>query len=404
MILHVSKDDRFILSAISIFEKVNPQNNKYVVWKSPRKYTLPTYFIKFWINKDNYILSFPKIKNLNPNNLDSAGENNSFTTLATYGSDAFFKEIGDITQYNAIIFHSLIYNHAKILKTILKRIDIPIVWIPYGYEIHNMLPEFKKTLFQFETLKYIRKNRSGQSSNIVLLENLKAQIIKEAIKMTDICAVPILEEFVYYKTQLNLKAQFEWFSYYPIEQISEINNHILKGNNILVGNSSTPTNNHLEVFSRLKSMELDDRKIIAPLNYGNKNYAKNIAIVGKKYFGDKFQSIDEFLSLPEYNKIICTCKIAIMNHNRQQAFGTILGLIWFGLKVFLNENNSIYQYLKRIGVCVFSFEKEFDTNAFDELNHQQIQKNKQILFEEFSEKTICQRTKVLIEKIMELQK
>ena len=46
----------------------------------------------------------------------------------------------------------------------------------------------------------------------------------------------------------------------------------LKGRNILLGNSASDTNNHLDAFEALRKLDLDGRKIITPLSYGNANY------------------------------------------------------------------------------------------------------------------------------------
>ena len=60
------------------------------------------------------------------------------------------------------------------------------------------------------------------------------------------------------------------FSFYPIEFL--YNNEIdtsNSGNNILIGNSRSYANNHLEIFSILSKFNIANRKVIVPLSYGN---------------------------------------------------------------------------------------------------------------------------------------
>src|SRR5690606_8564482 len=120
------------------------------------------------------------------------------------------------------------------------------------------------------------------------------------------------------------------------------------------------TNNHLEAFELLKNIDLGKKKIICPLSYGNRNYAKKIADKGKKRWKDNFVPLFKLMPLHEYNEYLRLCGIVIMNNYRQQAVGNILTMIWMGAKVFLNEETSLYKYLKRIGVFVFSISTDLD--------------------------------------------
>ncbi|MDZ7680670.1 MAG: hypothetical protein U5J63_02895 [Fodinibius sp.] len=66
------------------------------------------------------------------------------------------------------------------------------------------------------------------------------------------------------------------FTYYPIEYVIKNDELRASGSNILLGNSSSATNNHLEAFELLQNLELRDRKVVTPLSYGCHKYAKAI--------------------------------------------------------------------------------------------------------------------------------
>ncbi len=58
-----------------------------------------------------------------------------------------------------------------------------------------------------------------------------------------------------------------------------------------------------------------------------------------------------------------------------------------GAKVFLNERNTFYHYLNRIGVYIFSIDKELinrGDSALEGLNDSQIKHNREILVKKIS--------------------
>ena len=95
--------------------------------------------------------------------------------------------------------------------------------------------------------------------------------------------------------------------------------NIQLGNNILVGNSAHPENNHLDIAYKLKTINLSNRKIIVPLSYGDNKYKKIILKKYKNIFGNKFKPLLDFISIKDYLNILKSCNICIMGHLRQQA-------------------------------------------------------------------------------------
>ena len=175
-------------------------------------------------------------------------------------------------------------------------------------------------------------------------------------------------------------------TYYPLEVLFKgIENVKVRGENILLGNSASFTNNHIEAFNFLKGINLEDRKIIMPLSYGDKVYGEKVDEIGKSIFGSKLESIFHFIPLSEFNELLSTCNVVIMNHYRQQAVGNIIATLWMGAKVYLNEKNTFYHYLKRIGVYVYSIEKDLISSGLyvlKGLDEEQVNHNREILKKE----------------------
>ena len=76
------------------------------------------------------------------------------------------------------------------------------------------------------------------------------------------------------------------------------------GDSILIGNSATFSNNHLDVFDIIKNTT---SKIVVPLSYGAydyQDYKKRIIFEGNKIFKDNFLPIESFLTIKKYNKLL----------------------------------------------------------------------------------------------------
>ena len=130
---------------------------------------------------------------------------------------------------------------------------------------------------------------------------------------------------------------------------------------ILLGNSADPTNNHLEVFDKLRGYKDQDILIYTPLTYGSNAYAKKIINKGTEIFGAKFKPITEHMQKDDYLNFLSQIDIAIFNHNRQQAMGNIRTLLGMGKKVYMKPELTSTKTLHDDGIKTFSLE-HFDLN------------------------------------------
>jgi len=128
--------------------------------------------------------------------------------------------------------------------------------------------------------------------------------------------------------------------------------------NVLVGNSTDPTNNHLEIFDILENQIENIDKIYCPLSYGVfEEYRDFIIKEGTKKFGHKFIALREFIPINEYTNLLKTIDVAIFNHNRQQAMGVTLSLLSLGKIVYLKAGTSSYNSLVERGFAVFDIKQ-----------------------------------------------
>lgn len=120
------------------------------------------------------------------------------------------------------------------------------------------------------------------------------------------------------------------------------------GPNILVGNSATCENNHLEAFQILKGTLRPEQRIICPLSYGNAEYGRIVIERGRAFFGEQFVPLTGFMPIEEYVDILRSCSTAVMNHVRQQALGNIIIMLYLGAKLFLRSECPTFKFLKRL--------------------------------------------------------
>ena len=156
---------------------------------------------------------------------------------------------------------------------------------------------------------------------------------------------------------------------------------------IQIGNSATTTNNHFEIFEKLRLYKNRNIKVFCILSYGDIIYAKEVISKGKEIFGDKFIAIVDYMKFDEYMEFLSKMDIAIFAHDRQQAVGNITSLLSMKKTVYLKENVTTYDMLKNLGIKIKSFDKFENLEKFDD---KILEKNKEIVKERFSEKRLIE--------------
>jgi len=157
---------------------------------------------------------------------------------------------------------------------------------------------------------------------------------------------------------------------------------------ILIGNSATVSNNHIDCFLWLKELALTNIEIVCPLSYGEDNYKEEVILAGENNFSTSFKPIIHFMKRNEYVKLLSTIDVAIFFNNRSQAFGNIISLIALGKKVFLKPGNPFYINLSRLGIKVFPISEnisEIKDDILIPLEKEQIEQNIKLLKENFSD-------------------
>jgi dTDP-N-acetylfucosamine:lipid II N-acetylfucosaminyltransferase len=316
-----------------------------------------------------------------------------------------FNETLAIYPVNACVFHSLDGLFFDYILKIPK--EIKVVWFGWGFDYYQTFlnNHYPGGLISLETRKVIF-NKTGLISNLLFsikkyLENFKPK--KKIYKRIDFFA-PVL------KTEYSLILRYNpWFTakfldwnYGTVEDDFFISQNIFSEHKIriLVGNSATPENNHVNILHGLYSRtDMLNKEIIAPLNYGNSDYGSIISDMGKELFQDGFIPIINLMTQKEYSHFICSCEFVFMGHLRQQALGNICILMINGSKIYLNPINPLYTWFLNLGAFIYplDFSKiSNDLSIFEPLSISQKEKNKDIIYSIWGKKSKSKRTNNVI--------
>ena len=201
------------------------------------------------------------------------------------------------------------------------------------------------------------------------------------------------DEFNVIKKEFSLDAEYIDYNY-GVNKFNSFSN-IPLGDSILIGNSATSSNNHLDVFDIIKGT---NKKVIVPLNYGAYDYKKYKELVmseAMRIFRSSFTAIEEFLPLNDYRELTLSCNTVIMYHVRQQALGNVFMALFQGMRVFLNSKSLTYSYLKDKGMIIFDLNQDYELAGI-ELNQEDKLINKQIVLNLRGREVIKEKTRSII--------
>ena len=367
-ILHIVDDEKFIDSAFRVFESAAPGANTYVIFKKGKKLKLiketPVKVYSPWL--------FP-----------------------VYRLFPFL-----MPRFDMIILHNLNLPKMRYLQCLKRKASV--CWIGWGFDYYDLIG---RELLKSETKNLPSRKNSFFSLRIIIRIRQKLQYgrvdKKSVISIIDYFSPVIYEDFVLVSNAVpDFNPEFVSWNYGTLEDdlIRGLEGTQVTGPNILLGNSASAPNNHLDAFKLLKALDLGERKIITPLSYGDEYYRNTIINHGNSEFGDCFVPLVEFMPIDEYIKTISSCSIVVMNHLRQQAMGNIVIMLYLGAKVFLDPKNPAYDFLKKQGAAVYSID-ELASEMNSSLTPDQIEKNRQVLRNTWSRDVILRKTRELIERL-----
>jgi hypothetical protein len=373
-ILHIVHDEKFIDFIYRVFEEANLGNNEFIIFSKNHRL--------------KYIKNTPV----------------SFVAPNYFVNKSF---IASLSNYKMVILHYL--DDPKL--QLLGRADdtVKFVWFGWGSDYYDLITGDIRKLLMPKTLS-LWSSSNLYGINSLLINKFKALIkrmmCKNSTKVRLVNRVnffaPVLyEDYELLKFALpDFKPQYLPWKYGSLEDdlIKGYEKVTISGDNILVGNSASYTNNHLDVFEKLAMIDLSSRKLLCPLNYGDIKYRKLIVNEGQNKFGFSFVPITDFMPIQAYLKLLSTCSIVVMGHVRQQALGNIVIMMYLGAKVFLNKENPIYKFFQNEGAHIFLLD-DLLSEYVTRLDVVAINHNRNVLQRHWSREAIFSKTKNLIDTV-----
>ena len=371
--LHIANNANFIPSAIEQFEKATPKKSIYLINGGE---TESRKFLKY--NNENIIVS-------------------------PYESTQYRNYINNIGDNVIVIFHNLSTKHKEILPLLAKRHTI--VWVAWGTDLYQS-KKLKHLICLSKTRRLKNKltiwNRGCFIGIIKFIRNYlrKDNGIDRYLKYVDYIA-PVIKEDYDLLTENNKKVNLK---YIPFNYSASINNkenaEFFYGENILIGNSANLPNNHIETFELLEKLNITNRKIIVPLNYGGFcKYKEHILKLGENLFKNLFYPLENFIPLQEYNNLLKSVGYAFMNSTRQHAMGSTIYLLYNGVKVYMNEKSTAFKHLIDIGVGVYSIDSILSNqlDVFEPLPIDIKRRNREVINYHYNDKVLLEQTKHFVE-------
>lgn len=375
-VLHLATDDKFVDQALRLFERFLPAANDLYVYS---------------VGDLRYVKSLP---------VKIVGR-----VAAISGRVA-----KDFPEYDLVVVHSL---DPVWWRTLVQApLDVPVLWLGWGFDYYDFIVNGGGQLLLPLTQQQAGPAVASKSLNVRLkqfLWNLLFGVEKAKVVEKIAFFAPVLPS----EYDLLRKCR-EWrkfprqvvWNYGSLEEdfVKGFSDAEVSGLNILVGNSATPTNNHIDAFVSLAAQDRSGRKIIVPLSYGNRAYRDVVMGAGEEYFGDRFTPLLDFMPIDAYVRILQSCGFAVMNHVRQQAVGNIVIMLYLGATVFLRTESPAYVFFREQGLILHTIEElEQQPGLLVEgLDPEARRCNRERIIEYWSEAAAERKTAVMIEQILGL--
>lgn len=312
----------------------------------------------------------------------------------------------------AVVFHSL---HDSFLP-LLQRTpgSKKVFWLGWGYDYYDtllreaypeglLLPRTQALAAGGALFSLLSRAKRKAIFTTRQMLGQRVRFTPELIERVDYFC-PVLEIEYEMARQINpsLRPQYLSWNYGTIEDdlSNESCEGVQLGEDVLVGNSATPQINHVEIFDLLREQpDIEGRRIIVPLSYGDVQYRDRIISVGRKYFGNRFVPITEFLPRDEYIVLLNSCGFVFMNHLRQQGMGNIIISMMKGAKVFMNPVSPAYQWLMRAGASVHSILELEGSNSqtWTPIGEEEHRRNMALMYSNFGRDVQREKTRRLVE-------
>lgn len=327
-ILHVFEDEKFFDSVAECFELLEGVNNRFVYFNEDESYKFR--FIK------------------NTSRLKITSDRNEYLSVLS-------DPCNDI-----VYFHSLPAAHYDYMLSVSDHAKV--IWWAWGFDIydcwHGCRAFVDLDLYKPKTASYIGSKRTVRYLVRQMIFRVLAPI-EERKRMRVLSRVDYFSPVI--PVEYDLMTKLKHFKAKPFmlecgpvgNEYCEFSYHT-KASNILIGNSLTLTNNHLDVFDYISECRCQDNQtFLVPVSYGSE---LDLSILKALFKSRNVRWLDSYMPYEEYMSLLNGVSHAVFGVMRQQAMGNILKCLRNGTMIFLFKDSIVYKYLKDAGYYVFAIE------------------------------------------------
>lgn len=366
---HLVNDEKFIKYAFESFSKLDKVDNKYICVTDKDKFHHIDFNCDIITNQDLKTSQFVDVLN----------------------------------KSDLIIIHFLDTKYYDLLSN--KKLLTKVLWIGWGGDYYWMIDTLKGfNIYKPHTKKLYNATKRFRFLNntFSLLKKISRFNRIKIINRIDYFAPVLIDDYeLIIKNNNGFKPKYFSWNYGNLEDnyIKGLEDFQVSGSDIMIGNSATMTNNHLDILLSLKGIAFENRKIIIPLNYGDLNYGKLISDKANDLFGDNVEIINDYLPYDKYLDLVKNCNNVFMGHIRQQALGNIITLLYFGSKIFFFKESVTYKFLINSNIKVYLIE-DFVKNPSDfgfNFSPEELNNQRKSLFKIWGRETNSVKTKSVFE-------
>ena len=270
-------------------------------------------------------------------------------------------------ETKAIVFHQMNYAARKVLRIIPA--NKRVAWIGWGFDYYDNLlrRQFPNGLLLESTKKSFDAKCLSDETSRDVSKGFRGWLVRTSLYQA--YSNRLLNRINFFSPVLDVeyslvkrhnrwfKPQYQEWNYGDLDSLIPEDLGLVSGGDVLLGNSATFSNNHLDGVDMLRRyFELSNSRVICPLSYGDSEYCNLVSAYGAQVLSDRFIPLVRFLPLNEYNKLIASCGHVFMFHLRQQGLGNIICRMYAGAKIYLMKANPMFRWFTSRGAVVFAIE------------------------------------------------
>jgi len=265
-------------------------------------------------------------------------------------SAEFDRHVGDTTRYRKVFIH---YFTPILFRWVARHQFNELSWMVWGGDLYN-LRALDRFCYAPLTLAYVQNTFSLEK----LLYDVKVWLLhapyrKRAYAKVKHILTWMKHEYEFALNNLPVRAGYKFFFYEnqsPYHALDSLRPTPAAAGrlSLIVGNSGSPANNHLDAVRFLEEQNVK-ADLLIPVSYGDKPYIaflkKNLA-----YRHGKIEFVDRYMKFEEYVEFLAGAHGLVMNTIRPQGFGNILMMMYMRKPVFFNEGNISLPDLTAYGI------------------------------------------------------